>query len=180
MKEIKNFGKIISQGEEILKFKSLFQDIFEEYKNKKIDLELIYDANKDGQNYSNCHSKCNNVPNTISFVTTNKGNKFGFFRSIPINGDGPWRTDNKAFFISFDKNKIYKIKNNKNSVAFDNTCFIQTLCFTLTGNILIDKYNSSSKDSMNNYFEGFVEDYELTGKEKEFCVKKFEVYKINN
>ena len=62
MKEIKNFGKIISQGEEILKFKSLLKDSFEEYKNKNIDLELIYDASKDGQNYSNCHSKCNNVP----------------------------------------------------------------------------------------------------------------------
>ena len=123
-----------------------------------------------------------NVPmsNTISFVTTNKGNKFGFFRSIPIDRNGPWSIDNKAFFISIDKNKIYKIKNNKNSVAFDNNCFIQTLCFTLTGNILTDKYNSIGKDSMNNYFEGFVEDYELTGKEKEFYVKKFEVYKINN
>ena len=119
-------------------------------------------------------------PNTISFVTTNKGNKFGFFRSIPINGDGPWRTDNNAFFISFDKNKIYKIKKNIDSVAFDNICFIQIRVWALSGNILTDKYNSSSKDSMNNYFEGFVEDYELTGKEKEFYVKKFEVYKINN
>jgi len=63
-------------------------------------------------------------------------------------------------------------------MAFDNICFIQTYCFSLKGNILIDKYNSASKISLNNDFEGFIEDYELTRKEKEFHVKKFEVYKI--
>ena len=75
---------------------------------KSLELKLIYSASKDGQNYTNCHSKCNNVPNTFSLITTKKGNKFGFFRSIAIDGQGPWKIDNNAFFLSFDKNKIYR------------------------------------------------------------------------
>lgn len=141
-------------------------------------MKLIYDANRDGQNYKDCHSKCNNVPNTLSFITTTKGNKFGFFRSLAINGDGPWQVDNKAFFVSLDKNKVYKIKNNLLIVCFDNIYFIRVYGFQISGNILSDKYNYSDKKSMDNYFEGFTDDFELTNGDKEFQVKKFEVYQL--
>ena len=142
----------------------------DEYKNITIKQKLIYDAKRDGENYANCHSKCNNVPNTLSLIITNKDTKFGLFRSIPINGDGPWRSDNKAFFISLDKET--------NAIAFDNSCFIQTICFSLTENILSTSYSSIDKDSMNQYFEGFTENYELTCGESNFTVKKFEVYQL--
>ena len=48
------------------------------------------------------------------------------------------------------------------ALAFDDNRFIQVRNFTLAGNILSDNYNSQSKNSMNSYFEGFTEDYELT------------------
>ena len=148
-----------------------------EYKEKDIKYKLIYDANKDGQNYANCHSKCNNVSNTLSLVETNNLRKFGLFRSISINGQGPWRSDSKAFFISLDKEKIYRMKNG-NYIAFDDDCFIQTYGFALTGNILSEKYSSKDKDNMNSYFEGFTEDYELTCGDRDFTVKKFEVFQL--
>ena len=113
----------------------------------------------------------------IQRITT-KGNKFGFFRSIAINGNGDYLPDNKAFFISFDKNKIYKIKKDKNAVKFDNNTYINTANFNLIGNILSDKYTCPDKDSLNLNFEGFTEEYELTCGEKEFYVKKFEVYQL--
>ena len=148
-----------------------------EYREKDIKFKLIYDASKDGQNYSNCHSKCNNVSNLLSLVETNNYRKFGLFRSIAIDGDGPWRSDSNAFFISLDKGKIYRMKNG-NYIGFDDSCFIQTCAFTLTGNILSDKYSSKEKDKMNSYFEGFTEDYELTCGDKDFTVKKFEVFQL--
>ena len=152
----------------------------EEFKNKNINPKLISDAQRDGQNYANCHSKCNNVPNTLSLIITNKDKKFGLFRSIAINGSGPWRADNDAFFISLNKNKIYRMKKNKTAVGFDDCCFIQTISFSLTGNILSDTYNCPSKDSMNQYFEGFTENSELTCGESNFTVKKFEIYQFEN
>ena len=163
---------------DISKYIKIINEKIPEYKDKNIKMKLIYDANKDGQNYTNCHAKCNNIPNTLSLITTTKDKKFGFFRSISINGQGPWKVDNKAFFISYDKNKVYKIKSNQNSVAFDNSCFIQTKPFTLIGNILNDKYSCVDKDNMNQYFEGFTENYELNGGERDFRVKKFEVYQL--
>ena len=51
----------------------------EEFKNRNIKPKLIYDAHRDGQNYANCHSKCNNVPNTLSLGITNKDKKFALF-----------------------------------------------------------------------------------------------------
>jgi hypothetical protein len=143
-------------------------------------MKLIYDAKKDGENCYYCHLKCNNVPNTISIITTNEGNKFGFFRSIPIgeNTDS-WLGDNKAFFISFNKEKIYPIIYNNKTISFDEDYFIQTKCFELKKNILSDKHYNSDKNTMNKNFEGFTEDYELTNGKKEFYIKEFRVYQLN-
>ena len=164
--------------DDISKYIKIIKDNIPKYKNTIIKHKLIYDANKDGQNYTNCHMKCNKIPNTLSLITTNKDKKFGFFRSIGIDGQGPWRVDDKAFFISFDKKKIYKIKQNQKSVAFDNSCFIQTKPLTLIGNILNDKYSCPDTDNINQFFEGFTENYELNGGERDFYVKKFEVYQL--
>ena len=179
---IKNFGNIILIEDihpDIYNYIIIIKSKLGEYKNKIIVPKLIYDAKRDGQNYSNCHAKCNNVPNTFSLITTNKDKKFALFRSIPINGSGPWSSDNKAFFISLDKEKIYRMKKDTKAIAFDDTTFIQTLNFTMKGNnILSSGYSSQGKDSMNQYFEGFTEDYELTGGESSFTVKAFEVFQL--
>ena len=50
--------------------------------------------------------------------------------------------------------------------------------FLYQENILNDNYKSKEKKDMNKYFEGFTEDYELTGGEKEFKVKTFIVYQF--
>ena len=175
---IRKFGEIsIIYESDINKIIRIMKTHINEYKEKNIKFKLIYDASKDGQNYVNCHSKCNNVPNTFSLIETNNSRKFGLFRSIAINGNGPWLSDDKAFFMSLDKEKIYKMKNG-DYIAFDDSYFIQTFGFCLSGNILSDKYNSQSKSTMNDCFEGFNEDYELTCGDKEFTVKKFEVFQI--
>ena len=174
---IKNFGEI-REPYDIDKYMRIIKKNVDEYKNITIKQKLIYDAKRDGENYANCHSKCNNVSNTLSLIITNKDKKFGLFRSIPINGGGPWLSDNKAFFISLDKEKIYRMKKDTNAIAFDDNCFIQTMGFELTGNILSTSYSSRDKDSMNQYFEGFTENYELTCGESNFTVKKFEAHQL--
>ena len=177
LNNIKNFG-IVEMDKDINIYLKIIKNQVEEFKNKNIKPKLIYDAHRDGQNYSNCHSKCNNVPNTLSLIITNKDKKFALFRSIAVNGQGPWRSDDNAFFISFNKNKIYRMKKNTEAIAFDDSCFIQTIPFSLSGNILSQNYSSSSKDSMNVYFEGFTENYELTCGESNFTVKKFEIFQL--
>ena len=162
----------------ISKFINKIKNSSTEYKNKNIQIKLLYDAGRDGRDCNICHSKCNNIPNTFSLITTTKGVKFGFFRSISINGNGNWLPDNKAFFYSFNKNKIYKIKTDKNAIKFDDNYFINTINFSLNGNILNDKFNCPDKNSMNLNFDGFTEEYELNCGEKDFYIKKFEVYQL--
>ena len=70
------------------------------------------------------------------------------------------------------------MKKDTNAIAFDDSCFIETICFSLSGNILSTNYSSIDKDSMNKYFEEFTENYELTCGESNFTVKKFEVYQL--
>ena len=114
----------------------------------------------------------------MTLITTTKGIKFGFFRSIAINGNGGWKPDNKAFFISLNKKKIYKIQKDKSAVKFDDNCFMNTLNFSLSGNILSDKYTCTDKTNMNLNFEGFTEEFELTCGDKNFYIKKFQVYQL--
>lgn len=138
---------------------------------------MIYNAKIHGDNSKDCHSKCNNVSNTFSLVTTNKNKKFGLFRSIPIGENGSWQNDNKAFFISYDNKKIYKMKNN--AISFDQKYFIETReGIKIEGNIFKDEYNCPDKGSFNQNWEGFNEDYELTGGEKKYRVKYFEVFQF--
>jgi len=70
-----------------------------EIKDKKIEWKLIYQALLDGQNWNNCHKKCNKIEDTISLIITKIGRKFGVFKHIATNGDGLWRIDNNAFFL---------------------------------------------------------------------------------
>ena len=62
------FGEIV--WDDISKIKRIMKSRIPEYKEKNIIFKLIYDASKDGHNSSNCHSKCNNVPNTLSLIET--------------------------------------------------------------------------------------------------------------
>ena len=149
----------------------MIKNRIEEFNNKKITYRLIYDAEIDGQSQKIYNSKCNYIPNTFFIVTTNNNYRFCFFRSIGMNGNYVANYDEKAFFFSYDKDKIYKIKKNTN-VNFPYYGFF------LPRNIFNDKCSCFDKNTMNYYFEGFTEDYELNGGKKEFYITKYEVYQL--
>ena len=113
----------------------MIKNRIEEFNNKKIKYRLIYDAEIDGQNKKIYNSKCNYIPNTFTIVTTNNNNKFCFFRSIAMNEHGIRTDDKKAFFFSYDKDKIYKIKKSINDLIFSYDIY----GFTLSENIFNDK-----------------------------------------
>ncbi len=149
-----------------------------EKKEKKIEWKLIYQASLDGQNWKNCHQKCNKIEDTISLIITKFGRKFGVFKHISTNGDGPWQIDNNAFIFSIDNKKIYNVKPNQRVIACDNDCFIQFMStIIITGNVLSNSYKDYSKAQMNTYFEGFIKDYEIS-QEQNYYVKEFEVYSL--
>ena len=70
------------------------------------------------------------------------------------------------------------MKKNVDAIAFDDSYFIQTGSFSLSGNILSQSYSCPDKNAMNQYFEGFTENSELTCGESQFTVKKFEIFQL--
>ena len=165
-------------------FKNLIENAIiekrEEIKNKNIGWKLIYKASRDGGSVTDCHSKCNNISDTVSIIFSSTGRIFGVYRNIAINGDGPWRIDNNAFIFSVDNNKIYRVKKGNAVIAFDNRCFIQYMnTLVLTGNILTEQYEDKNTNTMNNYFEGFTRNFELNGGNQYFYVEEFLVYSLN-
>ena len=165
-------------------FKNLIENAIiekrEEIKNKNIGWKLIYKASRDGGSVTDCHSKCNNISDTVSIIFSSTGRIFGVYRNIAINGDGPWRIDNNAFIFSVDNNKIYRVKKGNAVIAFDNRCFIQYMnTLVLTGNILTEQYEDKNTNTMNNYFEGFTRNFELNGGNQYYYVEEFLVYSLN-
>ena len=75
------------------------------------------------------------------------------------------------------KIKFIKSEKKKYVIGFDNTFFVQTIGFGLSGNILNDKHSYNQK-KLNENYEGFTEDYELAFGKEEFYVKRFEVYQL--
>ena len=76
--DINKFEMIEIKEDDINKFIRIIKEKIDDYKYENIKTKLVYDDNKEGQNYSNCHSKCNNVPNTISLITTNNNKNLGY------------------------------------------------------------------------------------------------------
>ena len=81
-------------------------------KKKIKNLNLLYRASRDG-NHTQFHSRCNGKENTITFVKSKNGRRFGGFANKPFsNGDWDKIVDYNAFVFSLDFNECYYCNNN--------------------------------------------------------------------
>ena len=82
--------------------------------NKKIkDIKFLYSASKDGDSANIFHSKCDGIPNTVTFVKTRNGRMFGGFTEKGWNSYGQYYIDNNAFLFSLDTYECYYYKKGK-------------------------------------------------------------------
>ena len=85
--------------------------------NKKVKgLEKIYQASIEGGDSSIFHSKCDNIPNTLTLIFSEKGRIFGGFTSETWDISGKYKDDKKSFLFSIDKLKIYSYKCNGKAI----------------------------------------------------------------
>jgi len=78
--------------------------------NKEIkEIKKLYQATVDGGEPSVFHQKCDNIPNTLTFIESSGNRRFGGFTSIVWNSEGDYIKDDNAFLFSIDKQKIYPI-----------------------------------------------------------------------
>lgn len=89
--------------------------------NKNVkELKKLYQASIDGDGPINFHSRCDNIPNTLVLVQSKGNRRFGGFASIPWFSSGGWKTDKKSFLFSFDKQKTYSFKSDRDQNIFGN------------------------------------------------------------
>ena len=103
--------------------------------NKSIkDIKLIYRASRDGDSAKDFHSKCDGIENTVTFVKSINGRKFGGFASEAWNSNNSWISDMNAFLFSLDYKECYYYNNNINNNNINNNNVNNNNCnYTILG-----------------------------------------------
>ena len=91
--------------------------------NKEVkELKKLYQATIDGDGPINFHSRCDNIPNTLTIIKSAGNRRFGGFASetweSPTNVKR--KDDKNAFLFSLDKQKIYSYKKDGNALECKN------------------------------------------------------------
>ena len=149
-------------------------------KSKTLKLNLLFRATRDGDTTKSFHEKVDGKYPTISIIQTKNNYIFGGFTEHPWDSkSGCVRTKN-TFMFSFNKNKIYIGKNGGSiHCAQDHGPW-----FCGGAGVYLDNYfeknNSYQWDLKTNKgsFDGFTEEFELVGGNKNFIVKEVEVFQV--
>ena len=178
-KDTCNIGIIMDVGSEIIKYDELV--IVKEGVLKKLnrcikEFKLLFKASKDGYEAQSFHSKCDNKSNTVTFVKTNIGRRFGGFTDQKWDTSGSYKTGSNGFLFSLDSKEIYYNKNSSYNIYgtssygpyFGNGDFY-------IGNNCNSGQNSS--ESSNNSYNANNKTYALTG-QSSFTVEDYEVYQV--
>ena len=135
-------------------------------------VKLLYRASRDGDKANDFHSKCDGKKNTVTFVKTIKGKKFGGFTQSAWNKNGSWITDNNVFVFSLDNYECYYYNNNGNMIygnsstgpyfgAGPDFC-LNNGCFSNSSSMSQSSFDYKGKSYALNGTSSFqVEDYEV-------------------
>ena len=83
------------------------EGILKKLKKKLKDIKLLYRASRDKDSSSTFHSKCDGIPNTVTFIKARNGRKFGGFSEKAWNTNGGYYVDNNTFLFSLDSKEHY-------------------------------------------------------------------------
>ena len=106
-------SSIMKENEFDLIKKGIEERIFKKVKT----LKKLYQATINGENSATFHSKCDEIPNTITLIKLAKNRRFGGFTSESWDCSNQYKDDINSFLFSLDKLKIYPIKNNKKAIG---------------------------------------------------------------
>ena len=154
-------------------------DIQKLYNKKIIKYELIFRASRDGYKAKDFHNKCDGINNTITFIKSKDGKRFGGFMDFPLNKDNYY--NNKVNSFVFDLNELEIYYNKEDNQIYNNNydynygpIFEGNKGFKISNNCDINKnyfnlihtkhnrYNSDRVNivyNQNNYF--YCRDYEV-------------------
>ena len=142
----------------------------------KITLNLLYKATADSDRAKVFHKKCDKAKNTLVFIETDKGKRFGGYTSVTWKGNGLEKYDEESFVFSLDKMKIYENIQGEKAIG----------CYPKYGPVFlgcqIRIYDHAFTRGGTTFEKGVnfntEQDFELTGGDRVFNVKDIEVYEV--
>ncbi len=163
-----NNSNIIQSNENELIYKWLDNRI-------PISVKLLLNAKIDDNFYKSFFDNCGNKTNTMIFIKTSDGERFGGYTSIKWPTKGCSKDDN-SFLFSLDKKEKYKIIKPEHAIQTESSYF----AFGRGSDFYV--YNNC-KSYQSNYVNGTgtydkIKNYELNGGERNFTVSRYEVYQI--
>ncbi|KAL6612115.1 TLD-domain-containing protein [Neocallimastix sp. 'constans'] len=117
---IKKFGKIINA-----KFFSAIefdQKLVMSWLNDRMFYsKLLFRKTRDGSTTKDFHDKCDNKGNTIVFIETTTGYKFGGYTELQWDKSETGKKDNSTFIFSLNKRQKYTARNDNYSIFCSKT-----------------------------------------------------------
>ena len=151
------------------------------YPGKNVIYNLLYRKTRDSDNASIFHSKCDKIKGTLLIIHTNKGYKIGGYTNESWEGINIPKKDNAAFIFNLNYNKIYDLKKDADAI-YCSPNFGPIFSGVNAPSLLInDNFNikgGESTTAINSNYNGFTEDYEISGGERVFKIKELEIWKV--
>ena len=148
--------------------------------NKNIKLKLLYRTSIDGDTPEKFHSKCDGISSTIVIFRTTDEYTFGEYTDVKWDKISYGKNGNNIFLYSFNNMKIYPGKNA--GQIHCNSSYGPWFSYSIgicNNSFLKEKeYYRFDFDTINNHWNNFDKQYEITGGEKEFYIKEIEVFHL--
>ena len=157
-------------------FSLVLEGINKNLKKSIKKVKLLYRASRDGDKSSKFHSKCDGKQNTVTFVKTRNGRKFGGFAHSSWNQNGSWIIDYKFFVFSLNNYECYYYNGNGNMILGSSSYgpYFGAGPDLYLNNGCMSSANSSTNQSS---FDYKGKSYALNGTSG-FQVEDYEVYEL--
>ena len=179
-----NLKSIVTKNIKDIKSEIITQDDFitvsfgiKKTMNKTIKkARLLYRASSDGDNSMIFHSKCDGIPNTVTFVKSQNGRKFGGFANQSFNTTNNWINDLNSFVFSLDFRECYCEKKNK-KILLGNSSYGPIWGNGYDLSLYSGCLTNTSSTTEQSSFDYRGRNYSLSGVE-EFKVEDYETYEL--
>ena len=151
------------------------------YPGKNVIYNLLYRKSRDSDKAKVFHSKCDKIKGTLIIIKTSKGYKIGGYTNETWEGNNAYKIDNTAFLFSLNYNKIYDVKINKFAI-YCSPFFGPIFCGDKAPTLLVHD-NAEIKGgeccgANDSNYQGYLDDYEINGGQKNFRITELEVFKV--
>ena len=140
-----------------------------------ISAKLLLDTKIDDNFYQTFFEKCGNVPNTMIFIKTTEGERFGGYTSVIWPNDGKSK-DTESFLFSLSKKEKYKVINPDYAIGVSKNSYIS---FGDGNDLYIyNDSNSRGGGTYKSYYDISGGSYSLNRGKNTFNLLNCEIYQI--